>query len=274
MELDRSGCLSAETATSVNYTAPASGAGTATITATSTADTTTTATLTVTLTSLPVITTTSLPNVVVGTAYSQTIAAAGGAGTLTFTLSAGTLPAGLSLSSAGAITGTPTSVGKANFTVKVTDASSVSAQSATQALSITVNQAPTITSANIVTAVVGTASTFTATATGIPTPSLTETGALPNGVTFTDNGNGTGTLGGTPAAGTGKTYAITFTASNGVGSAASQSFTLTVDEGPRHHQPQHYRDYRGHVRVVYSDDDWLSGSSFDGDRCAAERSDL
>ena len=39
------------------------------------------------------------------------------------------------------------------------------------------------------------------TTTGFPTPTVSESGALPGGVTFTDNGNGTATLSGTPAAG-------------------------------------------------------------------------
>jgi len=63
---------------------------------------------------------------------------------------------------------------------------------------------------------------------GVPTPALTETGALPNGVTFKDNGNGTATIAGTPAAGTAGSYIITITANNGVGSPASRSFTLRV----------------------------------------------
>jgi len=75
---------------------------------------------------------------------------------------------------------------------------------------------------------VGTPGTFTVTTTGVPTPSLTKTGALPNGVTSTDNGNGTATIGGTPAAGTAGSYVITITANNGVGSPASKSFTLRV----------------------------------------------
>ena len=66
------------------------------------------------------------------------------------------------------------------------------------------------------------------TTTGNPTPALSETGTLPTGVTFTDNGNGTATLAGTPAAGTAGTYPITITAANGVGSNATQTFTLTV----------------------------------------------
>ena len=56
---------------------------------------------------------------------------------------------------------------------------------------------------------------------------LTESGALPGGVTFKDNGNGTATLGGTPS-GAAATFPIIFTASNGVGSAATQNFTLTT----------------------------------------------
>jgi hypothetical protein len=96
---------------------------------------------------------------------------------------------------------------------------------------ITVQTAPAITSANNTTFMVGTAGSFTITTTGAPTPSLTETGALPSGVTFKDNGNGTAMLGGTPASGSGGTYSLTITASNGVGTPANQTFTLTVNSG-------------------------------------------
>ena len=65
-----------------------------------------------------------------------------------------------------------------------------------------------------------------------PTPSLDESGALPTGVSFIDNADGTGTLAGTPAAGTAGTYDLSFDASNGVGSDALQSFTLTVQAAP------------------------------------------
>jgi hypothetical protein len=92
--------------------------------------------------------------------------------------------------------------------------------------------APSITSANSTTFTVGTAGSFAVTATGTPTPSLTESGALPSGVTFTNNGNGTATLSGAPASGTGGKYSLTFTASNGVGTAATQSVTLTVSQAP------------------------------------------
>ena len=93
----------------------------------------------------------------------------------------------------------------------------------------TVNQAPAISSANSATFTVGTAGSFTVTTTGAPTPSVTGTGTLPSGVTFRDNGNGTATLSGTPASGSGGTYSLTITANNGVGPAANQTFTLTVN---------------------------------------------
>ncbi len=77
---------------------------------------------------------------------------------------------------------------------------------------------------------VGQAGTFTVTTTGVPTCRLSETGALPSGLTFTDNGDGTATLAGTPPAGSGGTYPFTITATNGVSPAATQSFTLTVHQ--------------------------------------------
>ncbi len=86
-------------------------------------------------------------------------------------------------------------------------------------------QAPTVTSASTTTFTPGEPGSFTVTTTGFPTPHLTESGALPTGVTFTDNGDGTATLAGTTAGGS---YPITITASNGVGTAATQPFTLTV----------------------------------------------
>jgi hypothetical protein len=78
----------------------------------------------------PTITTASLPNGTVGVAYSSTLSATGGTAPYTWVVSSGSLPAGLSLSSVGKISGTPSAAGATNFTVQVTDAakSSASAQ--------------------------------------------------------------------------------------------------------------------------------------------------
>jgi YVTN family beta-propeller protein len=89
-------------------------------------------------------------------------------------------------------------------------------------------QAPTISSADSTSIGMRAPFGFTVTTTGIPAPALAETGALPAGVTFTDNGNGTASLSGMAATGTVGSYPITITASNGVGSPATQAFTLTV----------------------------------------------
>jgi Putative Ig domain len=85
-----------------------------------------------------------------------------------------------------------------------------------------------ITSASSATAALRTPFDFDVTATGGPLPALTESGALPAGVTFMDNGDGTADIAGTPAAGGAGAYPVTITATNGEGAPASQHFTLTV----------------------------------------------
>lgn len=71
----------------------------------------------------------------------------------------------------------------------------------------------------------------TFTSTGTPQATLSEAGALPSGVTFHDNGDGTATLSGTPAAGTGGAYAITVKATNEAGTG-TKDFTLRVHQAP------------------------------------------
>jgi hypothetical protein len=91
------------------------------------------------------------------------------------------------------------------------------------------------TSPSTVTFPQGIYSSFTITTSGDPIPSITQTGRLPGGVKFTDNGDGTATLSGRPGNGQGLTgdYALTLTASNGVLPAAVQNFTLTISKPPR-----------------------------------------
>ncbi len=102
--------------------------------------------------SVPNITTTSLPGGTNGVAYNQALAATGGNGALVWSISAGSLPAGLSLSPGGVISGTPTTGGTANFTVKVADSDSVTGASDedTQALSIVVSGGSTTVSMPLV----------------------------------------------------------------------------------------------------------------------------
>jgi hypothetical protein len=93
---------------------------------------------------------------------------------------------------------------------------------------LAVNQPPAITSPDHAHLVAGTPGGFTITATGFPIPALSATGSLPAGVRFTDRGNGTATLAGTPALSAGGSYFLTLTAHNGLGPDATQGFTLTV----------------------------------------------
>ncbi len=82
----------------------------------------------------------ALNSMTVGTAFvSQNFVGAGGYGAYTFSISAGALPAGLSLSTGGALTGTPSTAGAYSFTVQATDSSSGSGPySGTRAFSGTV----------------------------------------------------------------------------------------------------------------------------------------
>ncbi|MBK9708860.1 MAG: right-handed parallel beta-helix repeat-containing protein [Acidobacteria bacterium] len=64
----------------------------------------------------------AIPDAFKGTAYSQTFTAAGAISAVTWSVSAGTLPAGLTLSPAGVLSGTPTATGNFTFTVSATDA--------------------------------------------------------------------------------------------------------------------------------------------------------
>ena len=146
----------------------------------------------------------------------------------------GTLPTGVTLNSTtGVLSGTPAAGTGGSYPITITATNGVGPD-ATQNFTLTVDQAPAITSGNSTTFTVGAAGTFTVTATGYPAPTFSETGTLPTGVTLNST---TGVLSGTPAAGTGGRYPITITATNGVAPDATQSFTLTVDEAPPSPRP-------------------------------------
>jgi hypothetical protein len=95
---------------------------------------------------------------------------------------------------------------------------------ASAALSEQATSPPTFTSASSVSFTEMQAGSFQVTASGSPAPQISESGFQPQGVTFSG-----GVLSGTPAQGTAGTYnEIVFTASNGVGTPATQSFTLSI----------------------------------------------
>jgi hypothetical protein len=168
------------------YNAPTTVASNLTVTVTATSKTNSgkSKSTQVVISPTPSITTTTLTDGTVGTAYNATLAATGGAGTLTWSLTtSSSLPAGLSLASAK-ISGTPTTAGTFNFTVQVTDAAAKPV-SATQQLSLTINPVGlTITTTSLAGGVVN--STYNATlqssgGTGSVTWAIS-VGALPAGL--------------------------------------------------------------------------------------------
>ena len=150
----------------------------------------------------PTVSTNALAGGTVGTAYSVTLGATGGKTPYTWSTTTGSLPAGLTLSSSGAISGTPTTAGSAAFTVQVKDANNLTG---TKSLNIAVvaatTQSPTVSTATLSAGTVGNAYSSTLSATGGTTPyswSLTS-GTLPAGLTLSSGGaiSGTPTAAGT-----------------------------------------------------------------------------
>src|SRR5271165_4661239 len=151
-----------------------------------------------TITQLTIVTT-SLPSGTQNTAYSAMLAATGGITPYAWSITAGNLPAGLSLnSSTGAITGTPTGAGTAKFTVQVADSESPAATASAQ-LGITIQPAVplSITTTSLPTGVGGTPYNASVTAIGGVTPytwSITA-GKFPSGLMLNSS---TGAITGTP----------------------------------------------------------------------------
>jgi Putative Ig domain len=229
------GSLTGQSATGVTYVAPATGTGgAAMVTATTVSLPSATAVLTINVTAPPSITTTSLPAATEGTAYSQSVKVTGGAGTLTYSLSVGTLPAGLTLNSSGNITGTPTGPNTtSNFTVKVMDASTAGAQSTTQALSIAVNlpPAPAITTTSLPAVVEGATYNQTIAATGFaPLTYSVSAGTLPAGLSLNSS---TGAITGTPAGPNGTAnFTIKVSDSSNPVQSATQALSIAVNLPP------------------------------------------
>jgi large repetitive protein len=192
------------------------------ITATDAGGKTAEATFTITIIKAVHITTASLPAGVVGTSYPETQLAAADGNSTSYTWASTTLPAGLSLSETGELTGTPTSAGVYDAVkIIVTDHNGKTAEAT---FTITITQAVHITTASLPAGVVGTsyATTDLAAADGTPDYTWAST-TLPAGLTLSE----TGTLSGTPThAGTFDAVKIAVTDHNG--KTAEATFTITI----------------------------------------------
>jgi hypothetical protein len=172
------------------------------------------------------ITTSSLPMATVGATYSTTLSASGGSGTKTWTVTAGSLPAGLSLSANGVVSGTPTAPGTTSFTANV----SAGGASSQRQFSLGVAAGLEIAAPATTVAEVAVPLTIELNATGGSAPyrwELTQ-GSLPTHVGFIgDQGNGsTALIKGVPA--TSGSFPLTFRVTDVLGRSTLHTITLGV----------------------------------------------
>lgn len=186
----------------------------------------------VTVAEAPAITTTTLPGGEQGQNYGPVnVVATGGTGTLTFAVSAGALPPGVTLSAAGVVAGLPTLAATYNFTVTATDALGISAQ---QALSIVIDPpatgTPTITTATLPAGTVNaTYGPVTLQVTGglAPHSFAITAGNLPAGLTMSP----TGEISGTPTTAEIANFEVTVTDAAFASSTANLSITISASGG-------------------------------------------
>ncbi|MDX6081315.1 putative Ig domain-containing protein [Xanthomonas campestris pv. incanae] len=170
---------------------------------------------------------TALPAATRGTAYSQTLSASGGTAPYTYAVSAGNVPAGLTLASNGTLSGTATVEGGFNFTVTATDANNFTASQAyvltvaSPNLALPASNLPAGTAGQAYTAAISPATGGTA-----PYSYALTAGALPSGVVLDA---ATGALSGTPTVSGTFNFTLTVTDSTPSPAAqANQSYTLSI----------------------------------------------
>jgi hypothetical protein len=227
------GTLTNKTTTSVTYTAPAatSTAQQTIMTAVSIKETTKYSTTTLTIPPLAAITTPSSALVFsVGTSFSIQLTGSGGISPYTWMVASGyTLPAGLSLSTAGVLSGTPlaSANGTTNVAFQMKDAGTPNALSASRVLGISIAAAPPILFAGTMPAASNVDQVYAGSAAasggaGALTYSL-NSGALPNGLSLNaadGSLTGTTTMGGT--------YNFAIKAADTFGDSATHAYQIVV----------------------------------------------
>ena len=162
------------------------------------------------------------PNVTVATGSAVTGSATGAGGNSPYTFSASGLPSGITMSSAGALSGTAGSVGTTNYTVTVTDANS---RTNTCTGTIVVTRQTLTCTAPSVSVPTGTSPSGSATASGGTSPYTYAASGLPSGITMSS----AGALGGTAGAVGSTTYTVTVT--DAASNTAQCSGTINVTSG-------------------------------------------
>ena len=165
--------------------------------------------LSITINAAPIVTTTgALPNGEINLLYSYQLLVSGGVGPFTWIHTTGNWPAGLSLSSTGLISGTPTALGgPATLTIKATDSLRASS---TVSVNITIVSGPAITTGSTLNAgEVSAYYTNTLAATGgvLPYTWTKTTGTLPPGLSLSS----AGVISGTPTASVSSNFGVLLT---------------------------------------------------------------
>lgn len=168
------------------------------------------------------ISTTTLPNATQNSSYSANLSASGG--TTPYSWSITGLPAGLTLSTSGTISGTPTTNGTFVLTAKVTDAGSSSTSLMIPLIVTSTGSSLAITTTSLPAATVGVAYSATLTATGGTTPYTWSSTGMPPGLSV----SGTGVISGTPSVS--GTFGVTATVGDAKSASSTLSSTVTVSQ--------------------------------------------
>ena len=170
-----------------------------------------------------------LPPAVINVPYSVTLTAAGGKQPYTWAIASGTLPPGLSISTAGVISGTPTTLGSTTFKVSVTDVQTPTAAVDIVTKSINVNGTLSITTISLPAGSINVPySSILAASGGVPPYTWTITsGALPAGLTLST----AGVISGTPTAQQTSSFTVQASDSQTPAATATTVLSLTIN-GP------------------------------------------
>ncbi|WP_294231262.1 SdrD B-like domain-containing protein [Prosthecobacter sp.] len=164
-----------------------------------------------------------LPSAVQYASYSRTLSVGGGTAPYTWTVSSGVLPTGMTLSTSGVLSGTPTGLGSSTFVVRATDAENCVG---TQSYTFTVDYPPiTILPPTLpnATRLVPYFQQVTASGGTAPYTFSKLTGNLPSGITISS----TGVISGTTTSAPGD-YSFTVQALDANGAPGTQPYTITI----------------------------------------------
>ena len=171
--------------------------------------------------------TAALPATTAGTAYMQTLSASGGAAPYSYAVTSSALPAGVSLSASGELSGTPTAAGAFTVGITVTDSSTGTGPfTATRSYTLQVDAPVIVVGPAALPAATGAMAyqqALTASGGVAPYQFTVGAGALPPGLAL----SGAGDLTGSPTAA--GSYAFTVQAADANGFTGAQAYTLVVE---------------------------------------------